>query len=218
MQLVLTPELMIEAYKQGLFPMAYNAKSDFIHWVCPEERGQLSITDLHISKSLKKAVRKAPYEIKINTAFQSVIESCAAQAPERPETWINQTIIDIFCKLHERGHAHSIECWEDDKLVGGLYGMALGGAFCGESMFSRASNASKIALVHLVARLWKGGFTILDTQFVNDHLLQFGVYEIPHNEYKDLLKTAAKNKADFFLNELKENNILEEYLKMRSKK
>ncbi len=199
MQLVLTPELMIEAYKQGLFPMAYNAGSPFIHWVCPDMRGQLSITDLHIPKSLIKTVKKSPYEVRIDSDFNQVIKLCAAPSPDRPETWINEPIIDIFCKLHDLGHAHSVECWEDHKLVGGLYGMAIGSAFFGESMFSRATDASKIALVHLAARLWKGGFTLLDTQFVNDHLIQFGVYEIPHAEYKAVLNSAAKSKAYFHL-------------------
>ena len=176
MQLVLTTELLIEAYKQGLFPMAHSRHSPYVHWVCPEERGQLPILDLYIPKSLKKTVKKSPYTVKVDTDFSAVIAACAAAQDDRPETWINDEIINAYTKLHEKGIAHSIECWDGDQLVGGLYGLKLGGAFFGESMFSRSRDASKVALVHLCARLWQGGFEILDTQFVNDHLMQFGVY------------------------------------------
>jgi len=223
MQLVLTPELMIEAYKQGLFPMAYHASSPYIHWICPDMRGQFSITEMHIPKSLKKQVKKFPYEIRINTDFEAVINECAQETDDRPETWINQPILDAFIKLHQLGHAHSVECWLNGKLVGGLYGLAIGGVFCGESMFSRADNASKIALVHLVARLWKGGFEILDTQFVNPHLEQFGVYEIPHDEYKKQLDQVKSKKTSFLLEGLEnevisEKKLIEEYFEMRAQK
>jgi len=188
MQLVLTPELILEAYAQGLFPMAYNAESPYVHWICPEERGQLSITDIHFSRRLIKTIHKAPYSIRVNSDFSGVIAMCAETDTGRPETWINDSIRDVFIKLHRQGHAHSVEAWAHDDdhgdvLVGGLYGLAIGGAFFGESMFSRANDASKITLAHLVARLWKGGFTLLDTQFVNDHLKQFGVYEVSHEQY-----------------------------------
>ena len=162
MQLVLTPVLLIEAYKQGLFPMAYSGDSPYVHWICPDMRGQLPIEGLHIPKRLKKTVlsnlkRNAPYEIRIDTAFEDVIRACAGNHDGRPETWINEPIIKVYCALRAQGHAHSVECWdvsgEQERLVGGLYGLAIGGAFFGESMFSHARDASKIALVHLVARL-----------------------------------------------------------------
>ena len=224
MQLVLTPELILEAYKQGLFPMAYSADSPYIHWVCPELRGQLSITNIHIPKRLKSTIHSAPYEIKINTAFEDVMRLCAAPHETRPETWINDSIIANFCQLHEQGHAHSVEAWRDDELVGGIYGLAIGTAFFGESMFSRARDASKICLIHLCARLWKGGFTLFDTQFVNDHLLQFGCYEIPHKDYKNILHNAIVGAGDFVLEgageatRIHEQDLINEYLEMREKR
>ncbi|MBP7722374.1 MAG: leucyl/phenylalanyl-tRNA--protein transferase [Alphaproteobacteria bacterium] len=215
MQLILTPELLMEAYRQGLFPMAYNSGSPYIHWICPEMRGQLSITDIHIPRRLLETVKKAPFEIRINADFEAVLRGCAEPTPKRPETWINASIFKVFCDLHERGHAHSVECWEDDKLVGGIYGLAIGGAFFGESMFSRMRDASKIALLHMVARLWKGGFTLLDTQFVNEHLKQFGAYELPHDDYKKYLEAAVKAEGDFLLPNLSQEKIMEDYLAMR---
>ena len=223
MQIVLTPELILQAYAQGLFPMAYNAESPYVHWICPEERGQLSIEDIHFSKKLVKTVRQAPYTIKINHDFSGVIAMCAETTSERPETWINESIRDVFIKLHKMGHAHSIEAWREtedgDELVGGLYGLAIGGAFFGESMFSRATDASKIALVHLVARLWKGGFTLLDTQFVNDHLKQFGVYEVTHEQYQMQLEEAVAVEADFLLNseDVNERDLVTAYFEMRKR-
>lgn len=203
MQLVLTSELLLEAYRQGLFPMAYNAGSPVIHWVCPEMRGQLSITKMHIPRSLKKEVRRAlkdpAISIRIDTAFEDVIRLCGESVPERPETWINRPIRDAFIDLHYKGHAHSVEYWESGQLQGGLYGLSVGAVFCGESMFSRTANASKIALVHLAARLWRGGYEILDTQFTNDHLRQFGVYEVPHSDYFAQLAKVAAKRADFLL-------------------
>lgn len=215
MQLILTPELLMEAYRQGLFPMAYNSGSPYIHWICPEMRGQLSITDIHIPRRLLETVKKAPFEICINADFEAVLRGCAEPTPKRPETWINASIFKVFCDLHERGHAHSVECWEDDKLVGGIYGLAIGGAFFGESMFSRMRDASKIALLHMVARLWKGGFTLLDTQFVNEHIKQFGAYELPHDEYKKYLEDAVKAEGDFLLSGLSQEKIMDNYLAMR---
>ncbi len=205
----------MEAYRQGLFPMAYNSGSPYIHWICPEMRGQLSITDIHIPRRLLETVKKAPFEIRINADFEAVLRGCAEPTPKRPETWINASIFKVFCDLHERGHAHSVECWEDDKLVGGIYGLAIGGAFFGESMFSRMRDASKIALLHMVARLWKGGFTLLDTQFVNEHLKQFGAYELPHDDYKKYLEAAVKAEGDFLLPNLSQEKIMEDYLAMR---
>ncbi len=224
MQLVLTPELLIEAYKQGLFPMAYNGDSPYVHWICPDERGQLPILDLHIPRSLQKFIRKNlkrndPFTITINTDFEAVMRQCAAVRLDRPETWINEPIIKAYCDLHERGHAHSVECRNmNGKLVGGLYGVSVGAAFFGESMFSRETNASKAALIHLCARLHKGGYTLLDTQFVNDHLKQFGVFEISHGAYIDRLRTATKLEADFKLDGISEAELLEQYFDARAKR
>lgn len=215
MQLVLTPELILEAYRQGLFPMAYNAGSPFVHWICPDLRGQLSIDNLHIPRSLQKILKKNDYTITVDKAFHAVIAGCAESRETRPETWINADIMKVFCALHERGHAHSVEVWRERELVGGIYGLEIGAAFFGESMFSREPNTSKIALVHLMARCWKGGFELFDTQFVNDHLKQFGVYEVPHTDYKKLLAKALKHKADFMLHDLNENEIMQEYLHKR---
>ncbi len=217
MQLVLTSELLLEAYKQGLFPMAYSAHSRYIHWICPEQRGQLPIDEIHIPERLMKTLRSAPYKIRINTAFKKIMESCAENTENRPETWINQSIVEAYCKLHEQGHAHSIECWKDDELVGGLYGIAIGGAFFGESMFSRRRDASKIALIHLAARLWEGRFAMLDTQFINDHLKQFGAYELSHKEYMKRLEPVLKVEADFLLPGMKESDLLEKFFEMREK-
>ncbi|MEM7651247.1 MAG: leucyl/phenylalanyl-tRNA--protein transferase [Pseudomonadota bacterium] len=223
MQLVLTSELLLEAYRQGLFPMAYSAESPYVHWICPEERGQLPIEGLHISKSLLKNVkinlkRNEPFQIKINTAFEAVMRKCAAARDDRPETWINEPIIEAYCGLRARGHAHSVECWADDTLVGGLYGVSIGAAFFGESMFSRQSNASKIALVHLCARLWKAGYKVLDTQFVNDHLKQFGVYELSHKQYLERLQEVLPIETDFMLESIDEAALVPEYLEARKPK
>lgn len=212
MQLVLTTELLIEAYKQGLFPMAYSAGSPFIHWVCPELRGQLPIQNLHIPKSLRKTIKKGGYTVTTDKAFEAVIGLCAESNESRPETWINTPIMQAYINLHHDGHAHSLEVWREGELVGGLYGLEIGAAFFGESMFSRATDASKIALIHLCARLWKGGFTMLDTQFVNDHLKQFGVYEVPHRAYMKQLREAVKREADFRLQGLEEQTLVRDYL------
>ena len=215
MQPVLTPDLILKAYQNGLFPMAYSADSPHINWICPDQRGQLSITDMHIPRSLLKRVKQQTYEVRIDTAFDQVITACAEDAPDRPETWINDSIKDVFGQLHQMGHAHSVECWHDGELLGGLYGLKIGGAFFGESMFSRATDASKVALVHLTARLWAGGFKMLDTQFVNDHLEQFGVYEIDHADYMTELTNILAVQADFTLKNTLESDILSNYLAMR---
>ncbi len=216
MQIVLTPEILLAAYSQGLFPMADSANSQYVHWFCPEKRGQISIPDMHIPRSLKKSVRQMkikgqPYEIRINADFKGVIESCAAVTDGRTETWINSQIIEAYCKLHELGYAHSVECWQDDEMVGGLYGIAIGGAFFGESMFSRKTNASKVALVHLVARLYHAGYEILDTQFTNDHLEQFGVYEISHQDYMKLLEPALAKNCVFDFKDITERDLIKLY-------
>ncbi len=190
---------VLRAYSLGLFPMAERADSDDYHWYDPDPRGQLSIENLHIPQRLRTTIMQFPFEIRIDTAFADVIDGCAAATPERTETWINKPIRDMFIALHAAGHAHSIECWKDGMLAGGVYGLALGAVFCGESMFSRDTGTSKIALVHLCARLWKGGFHVLDTQYVNDHLRQFGVYEISRDQYRALLRENLPIAADFTL-------------------
>ncbi len=186
----LTPEVLLRAYSIGLFPMAESADDPEIFWVEPEMRGIIPLDSFHVSKSLAKTIRKAPFEIRINTAFEAVMAACAEPAPDRPTTWINETIKSLYSSLHRIGHAHSVEAWEDGKLVGGLYGVSLGSAFFGESMFSRRTDASKICLVHLVERLRAKGFTLLDTQFTTEHLKTFGAIDIPRAQYTRLLEKA----------------------------
>ena len=207
-----TPELILEAYRQGIFPMADSAESLFYNFYRPEQRGQLSIDTLHIPKRLLKTLKQKPYEIKIDTAFADVIDGCAMSQKGRESTWINPLIRNVFIELHALGHAHSVECWQEGKLVGGLYGLAIGAVFCGESMFSTADDASKIALIHLCARLKKGGFTVLDTQFINEHLEQFGIYEISQEKYEKLIETEMNKKTNFILDGVSELEIIEEYL------
>jgi leucyl/phenylalanyl-tRNA--protein transferase len=193
----LSLEDILRAYANGLFPMADSADDPEIYWYDPPLRGQLSIASLHVPRRLRRTALGAPYEVRVDTAFATVIDCCAAATDARPKTWINPTIRDIFVDLHLAGFAHSVECWRGATLVGGVYGLALGGAFCGESMFSTATDASKIALLHLCARLWRGGFTVLDTQFTNPHLEQFGIVEIPRNEYRARLRAALPLPARF---------------------
>ncbi len=192
--------------------MADSAQAPFFNFYRPENRGQLSIPDLHIPKKLLKKVRQHPYKITINEDFAGVIEGCATARTERPSTWINPLIRNTFIDLHELGYAHSVEAWKDGKLVGGLYGLALGAVFCGESMFSTATDASKICLVHLCARLHAGRFTILDTQFTNQHLEQFGIYEIPQEEYEQTIIKEMIKKTDFILEDRNEEELLAMYL------
>lgn len=189
---------ILNAYRKGLFPMAEDAEADHFFFYEPEKRGLLPIQSFHIPKRLARTVRKQPFKVTINTAFTDVIDGCAEATDDRPKTWINQSIRDIFIILHQARYAHSVECWDEDgTLVGGLYGLALGGVFFGESMFSRKTDASKIALVHLMARLWAGGFVLCDIQFINEHLTQFGAYEIPQSEYLGLLNRAMGGEARF---------------------
>lgn len=193
----LTPELLLTAYSRGLFPMADGAGAKEIYWYDPEMRGQLPIAHLHVSRRLRKTVRKNPYRIGFNIDFPAVIEECAAPSVHRPETWINREIAEAFKALHRAGYAHSVEAWHNNQLVGGLYGLAIGGAFFGESMFSKSTDASKICLVHLAAHLRQQGFTLLDTQFINDHLKQFGVYELPRAAYLQKLSDAIGQNVQF---------------------
>lgn len=187
----ITPDVLLRAYSIGLFPMAESADDPEIFWVEPEVRGIIPLNDFHISKSLAKTIRQKPFDIRFDTAFEEVLDKCAEPAPDRPSTWINQTIRDLYTTLFHMGHAHSVEAFEGDEMVGGLYGVSLGAAFFGESMFSRRSNASKIALVYLVERLKSQGFVLLDTQFTTDHLKTFGAVDMPKTEYETLLHSAV---------------------------
>lgn len=186
----ITPELLLRAYSIGLFPMADAADDPEIFWVEPEMRGILPLDAFHVSKSLSKTIRKAPFDIRFNTAFDLVVEKCAEEADDRPSTWINATIKQLYGDLHRLGHAHSVEAWDGETLVGGLYGVSLGSAFFGESMFSRRTDASKICLVYLVEQLRARGFTLLDTQFTTDHLKTFGAIDVPKSDYAVLLDKA----------------------------
>jgi leucyl/phenylalanyl-tRNA---protein transferase len=187
----ITPEILLRAYSIGLFPMAESADDPEIYWVEPELRGIIPLNEFHVSKSLAKVVRKNPFEIRIDTAFLQVMKKCGEPAEDRPTTWINSTILSLYTQLHAMGHAHSVEAFEGDELVGGLYGVSLGAAFFGESMFSRRTNASKICLVHLVERLKAHHFRLLDTQFTTDHLKTFGAIDVPKAQYELLLAGAV---------------------------
>lgn len=205
--------LLLDAYRQGIFPMAEERDSAEVNFYRPHQRALLPIRDLHIPRRLLKTLKAAPYRVSVDTAFETVIDACAAEHPRRPRTWINPAIRDLFVELHQRGHAHSIECWTPEgTFAGGLYGLAIGAVFCGESMVSRADDASKIALVHLCARLWAGGFTTLDSQFANDHLRQFGLYEIPQEDYETLIRQEMSKAANFALAGRDEGEILAAYL------
>ena len=194
----LKPELLLQAYAVGVFPMAETRDDSRLFFVDPDHRGILPLDDFHIPRRLARTLRQGKFTIRYNHDFASVLQLCAEAAPDRPNTWINLEIERLYNVLHERGQCHSIECWQEGKLVGGLYGVALGGAFFGESMFSRARDASKIALCHLVARLRAGGFVLLDTQFITDHLAQFGTIEVARPVYKQQLQAAISTAATFF--------------------
>lgn len=189
----ITPDVLLRAYSIGLFPMAESADDPELFWVEPEMRGIIPLDSFHVSRSLEKAIRKKPFDIRVNTAFDAVMTGCAEEAPDRPSTWINDTIRGLYTTLHRFGHAHSVEAYEGDLLVGGLYGVSLGSAFFGESMFSRRTNASKICLVYLVERLKERGFTLLDTQFTTEHLKTFGAIDVPKAEYAHLLEEAMSH-------------------------
>ncbi|QQM31828.1 leucyl/phenylalanyl-tRNA--protein transferase [Martelella lutilitoris] len=186
----ITPELLLNAYSIGLFPMSESADDTELFWVEPEIRGIIPLNKLHVSHSLRKFMRRSPYEIRFNHDFDGVIAACAEPAPDRPQTWINHEIRTLYKSLHAMGRAHSVEAWQDGALVGGLYGVSLKAAFFGESMFSRRPNASKICLVHLVERLRANNFLLLDTQFTTDHLKTMGAIDIPKEEYMTLLNAA----------------------------
>ena len=189
---------LLACYRRGVFPMGDARDDPNLFLVDPDLRGILPLDGFHIPKRLARRVKQEPYRVTVDTAFTRVMELCAESADGRETTWINSTILNLYSALHREGHAHSVECWDGNRLVGGLYGVALGGAFFGESMFSRASDASKIALVHLVALLLEGGFVLLDAQFHNPHLEQFGLIEIPRADFKRRLKAALEVEADFY--------------------
>ena len=193
----LTPDILLRAYAIGIFPMAEGREHRELHWIDPEQRGVLPLERFHLPRKLRRRIQRRDFEVRCDSAFTEVIRACAEPADNRPDTWINPAIQRLYTELHESGFAHSVECRQDGALVGGLYGVSLGAAFFGESMFSRAPDASKVALAHLVLRLRKGGFRLLDTQFVTPHLRRFGVVEIPRQDYRSRLARAITSQARF---------------------
>ena len=194
---VLTLHELLRCYARGEFPMANDRHDPTIYLINPERRGVIPLDRFHLPRSLRKTVRQGGFELRIDSAFPLVIRLCAEPTADRPRTWLNEGLIELYTALFDMGHAHSVECWRDGELVGGLYGVSLGAAFFGESMFSRVRDASKVALVELVGRLRAGGFELLDTQFVTDHLRQFGAIEIPRAAYQLRLRTALARIARF---------------------
>jgi len=193
----ITPEVLLKAYACGIFPMAETAEDLSLYWIEPEQRGIIPLDRFHIADRLARTVRSDRFIVTVNRDFDAVVDGCATPQPGRAKTWINARIRMLYRRLHERGHCHSVEVYDGDELVGGLYGVTLGAAYFGESMFHRARDASKVALVHLVAQLKAGGFTLLDTQFVTDHLRTFGAVEIPRRQYHRLLEEALRAEARF---------------------
>ena len=195
--LQLTSEILVRAYAAGVFPMAESADDPELFWVDPRRRGILPLDAFHVARRLRRVVRRRIFEIRCDSAFEDVIRACSEASEKRPNTWINDEIVRLYAALFARGAAHSVECWRDDRLAGGLYGVSLGAVFFGESMFSRENDASKVALVHLVARLRLGGFRLLDTQFLTPHLARFGGIEISRTRYHRLLAEALSYRAVF---------------------
>lgn len=190
---MLTAELMLSGYAQGIFPMAESRESEDLHWVDPRLRGIMPLDGFHISRSLRRSILHNNYTIRTNKTFSAVVRACA----NRDETWINTPLMSLYDQLHRTGHAHSLEVWQDEELTGGVFGITLGGAFFGESMFSTRTNASKIALAYLVHRLRQGGFTLFDTQFLTPHLASLGGIEVPRAAYRRMLAEALKVEADY---------------------
>lgn len=188
MDLRLTPQILLEAYRLGTFPMAESRDGRTLYWFDPVERGIMPLDGFRLSRSLARHIRGMSWTVTLNQDFDAVIEGCAA----RDTTWINAEIMDLFAALHRAGHVHSLEVWDEDALIGGIYGLCIGGAFCGESMFSQRANASKVALAWLVAHLRRCGFALFDTQYLNDHLARLGGIEIPRLEYRKRLAQALK--------------------------
>lgn len=194
----ITPDVLLRAYACGIFPMAESADDPSLFWVEPEQRGVIPLEGFKVASRLARTVRSDAFTVTVNTAFKAVMDGCAKPQPGREDTWINKRIRELYTGLYAIGHCHSVECWQDGDLVGGLYGVSLGRAFFGESMFHRARDASKVALVHLVARLVAGGFELLDTQYVTEHLKTFGAVEIPRRRYTVLLERALIGPAANF--------------------
>jgi len=193
----ITPEVLLKAYACGIFPMAESAEDPGLHWIEPPLRGIIPLDGFHVPRRLARTVRAEEFEIRVNCDFDGVLAGCAEPASGRARTWINRRISVLYRKLYDIGHCHTVEAYRDGELVGGLYGVSLGRAFFGESMFHRTRDASKVALVHLVARLKTGGFALLDTQFVTDHLKTFGALEVERDRYHGLLEQALIGEADF---------------------
>ena len=193
----ITPQVLLKAYSCGIFPMAEAADDPALYWIEPQQRGVLPLDQIHLSSRMAQTIRNTPLQVRIDTDFAGVIDGCAASRPGRRTTWINGRIRQLYGELFDEGHCHTVEVWDGDKLVGGLYGVALHGAFFGESMFSNVRDASKIALMHLSARLIYGGFTLLDTQFVTEHLRQFGASEVERPQFHALLEGALAQEGDF---------------------
>jgi leucyl/phenylalanyl-tRNA--protein transferase len=191
----LTPHLLLNAYSQGIFPMA--DEDGTIYWYDPDPRAIIPLDTFHIPRSLARTIRRGNFEVRVDAAFRAVMEACAEPTPGREITWINAEIIEAYCELHTLGFAHSVETWIEGELAGGLYGVALGGLFAGESMFSWVTDSSKVALVYLVERLRRGGFCLLDTQFMTDHLRRFEAIEISRQEYRARLAHALTVRARF---------------------
>jgi leucyl/phenylalanyl-tRNA---protein transferase len=197
----ITPEILLTAYRLGVFPMAEAHDDPTIHWINPKRRGIIPLERFHVPRRLARTIRSGRFAMSADRAFDQVIRNCAAATEARPNTWLNPELIALYGELHRRGHAHSVETWQDGVLVGGLYGVSIGGAFFGESMFSRTTDASKAALVDLVARLRAGGYVLLDTQFVTSHLTRFGALEIPQSEYQRRLHHAMMMSARFLVDD-----------------
>jgi leucyl/phenylalanyl-tRNA--protein transferase len=195
--LEITPELLLQAYRIGVFPMGERRDDPKLYWLDPRLRAVLPLDGFHLPKRLARTVRSGHFEVSADTAFTETMRACAEPRPGHPESWINDPILDLYGELFERGHAHSVECRLNGELVGGLYGVSVGAAFFGESMFSRERDASKVALVHLVARLIKGAFRLLDCQFMTEHLRSFGAIEILRDDFRALLADAVERTADF---------------------
>ena len=193
----LTPDMLLKAYAVGVFPMAEDRGDPELFWVDPRMRGIISLERFHVPRRLRRTVRSGRFEVTFDRDFEGVIEGCAASTAGRPRTWINDRIIELYTSLHHSRHAHSVECRRDGELVGGLYGVSLKRVFFGESMFSEAHDASKVALVHLAARLIAGGYSFIDTQFITKHLSRFGAVEVPRNEYRVMLAEALRGEATF---------------------
>ncbi|PHP68080.1 leucyl/phenylalanyl-tRNA--protein transferase [Zhengella mangrovi] len=190
-------DLLLRAYATGVFPMAEDAEDEEVFWVRPEVRGVIPLDAFHVPKSLKKVIRQHRFEIAYDSDFEGVIDGCAEATGDRPSTWINRTIREAYGTLFRRGYCHTVEAWRDGRLVGGLYGVSLGAAFFGESMFARERDASKVCLWHLVERLKQQGFLLLDTQFTTEHLKRFGAIDVPRRAYERMLSEAISADADF---------------------